>query len=370
MWFRSLQASWKSPSSRGQRLPLPHRVRQSPRLAVEHLEDRSLPSSYSAATVSGLITDINSANASGGSNTITLTAALTAPYVLTAVNNTTNGATGLPVIAAKDKLTIVGDGDAIERSTATGTPDFRLVEVASGGSLTLENMTLQGGLAECVAGAGPTYARVHQLAPIDGGGAIYSQGALVLNGVIVQDNEAIGGTYEKIVGINAGGGGIFSLDGSVSLQGGDIVQGNEAIGGNEKGQAGNTLGGNTLGGGLYASGSTVIVANSILDDNSALGGFGASELGEGYEVNASGNAYGGGLYVSGGTVNMTNATLTNNVAENPTPSLSGAFGYGGGLYLAAGTTAALDTATVAQITGNTASSGAAYDNIVGTYTLT
>ncbi len=38
----------------------------------------------------------------GGSNTINLTAPTTSPYVLTAVNNTTSGANGLPVIAAND----------------------------------------------------------------------------------------------------------------------------------------------------------------------------------------------------------------------------------------------------------------------------
>ena len=105
-------------------------------------------SSYTAATVSALIADITAANAAGGANTITLTAPTTSPYVLTAVNNTTYGATGLPIIAANDNLTIVGNGDTIERSTAAGTPDFRLLCVAGGASLTLENLTLQGGMLE------------------------------------------------------------------------------------------------------------------------------------------------------------------------------------------------------------------------------
>ena len=61
------------------------------------------------------------------------------------MNNTTGGAKGLPVIAANDSLTIVGSGDTIERSTASGTPSFRLLDVAAGASLTLGSMTLQGG---------------------------------------------------------------------------------------------------------------------------------------------------------------------------------------------------------------------------------
>lgn len=43
-------------------------------------------------------------------------------------------------------------------------------------------------------------------------------------------------------------------------------------------------------------------------------------------------------------------------------------GKGGGLQFVSGTVS-LDTATVAHVTGNTASSGAAYDNIDETYIL-
>ena len=105
------------------------------RLFLEQLEERALPSAYTANVAADLINDINAANAAGGANTITLAAPTTAPYVLTAVNNTTTasvnyGNTGLPVIAANDNLTILGNGDTIERSTATGTPYFRLLKVA------------------------------------------------------------------------------------------------------------------------------------------------------------------------------------------------------------------------------------------------
>jgi hypothetical protein len=318
-----------------------------------------LLTTYSAATVTALVADISAANTAGGSNTITLTASTTSPYVLTAVNNTTNGATGLPVIAALDNLTIVGNGDTIERSTATGTPDFRLLEVASGGSLTLEHLTAQGGLALCV------WHFKYNLPPLDGGGAIFSQGTLVLSGVTVQDNMAEGGTYDHFYGIVAGGGGIFSTGGSVTLEGRTIIQSNEAKGGEA---VSGEPGGNAFGGGLYASGGTVTVTNSTLESNTALGGLEpVDRLGIPVETvgAAGGTGIGGGLYASGGTISMTNATLENNIAASSALH----FGDGGGLYLAAGTTATLDAATVAQVTGNTASSGAAYDNIDGTYKL-
>src|SRR5262245_34402191 len=81
------------------------------RPALERLEDRTVPAAFTAGNVADLITDINAANAAGGSNTIALVAGTT--FTLTAVDNTTDGATGLPVIAANDSLTIVGNGDTI-----------------------------------------------------------------------------------------------------------------------------------------------------------------------------------------------------------------------------------------------------------------
>src|SRR5262249_6794620 len=140
---------------------------------VVQLEDRTVPSSFTAAGVADLIADINAANVAGGANTITLVAGTT--FTLTARDNSTDGPTGLPVIAANDNLTIQGNGDTITRSTATGTPAFRLLDVAAGASLTMSNATLQGGLAtnyQVIAVGNIEMAR---------GGAIFNQGTLSLN---------------------------------------------------------------------------------------------------------------------------------------------------------------------------------------------
>jgi hypothetical protein len=96
---------------------------------------------------------------------------------LTAVNNTTDGPTGLPVIAAGDNLTLIGHGDIIERSTAASTPAFRLFDVAAGASLQLKDLTLSGGL---------------EIGATARGGAIFSQGDLTLNHTVVQDNVVQG----------------------------------------------------------------------------------------------------------------------------------------------------------------------------------
>src|SRR5262249_41303409 len=146
---------------------------------LEALEDHILLNGYMAATAADLITDIGLANAAGGTNTITLTAATSSPYTVTAVDNTTDGATGLPVIAAGNILTIAGNGDTIEPSPAPGTPAFRLFDVAAGATLKLQNLTLQNGLA-----LGSDVSAQ--------GGAIYSQGTLSLDTVTVQNSTAQG----------------------------------------------------------------------------------------------------------------------------------------------------------------------------------
>jgi hypothetical protein len=306
----------------------PHRRR--PRLSLEHLEDRALPSNYTAASVSDLIADINAANQAGGSNTITLTAATTAPYVLTAVDNTTDGANGLPVIT-KGTLTIVGNGDTIERSTAGGAPDFRLMDVAKSGSLTLENLTLQNGDAF---GSGSAAE----------GGAIYNKGTLVLNGATIAVNAAAATKGD------AAGGGIWS-NGALTLENGTLVSNNVAQGAFGGGTDKRLYGGNAFGGGLYVAGGTLTLTSTTLSSNIARGGPASSYPRQGIP----GTGFGGGLYVGGGTVTLSNDTVTYNSAT-----------YGGGLYLAQGKVY-LDAFTVNHTSNNSAYSG--YPNIYGSYIL-
>jgi hypothetical protein len=386
------------------------------RLRLEQLEDRTLPSNFFAATVSDLIADINLANKDGGTDTITLTAPTTSPYVLTAVDNNADGANGLPVI--KKALTIVGNGDTIERSTASGTPDFRLFDVANGGSLTLQNLTQQNGLAFGWGSAAE-------------GGAIYNQGALVLSGATIQANSAIGSNGAPGVGFNkdggsgrdAAGGGIWS-NGSLTLENGSQILFNLAVGGNG-GQGIGPIqcnkfanGGNASGGGVYVAGGTADLLNANMSNNVALGGQPGFNVVDGFQDSATGNggralggaldvaagtvsltgvlvngnaadggstpyfngffpcqsfppppnAYGGGIYVGGGTLTLCNDIAENNMALGGYPT---GRGFGGGIYIVSGATVYIDSFTVAHTINNTDISGlnGSTANIGGTYTL-
>src|SRR5262249_24984376 len=125
----------------------------------------------SPINVNQLIADVLAANISGTPLSVTLPANTT--YDFTSAYSSTQSA--LPALTGN--LTIEGNGDTIDRSAASGTPAFRLFDVASGGSLTLENVTLTGGLAKGTGAAAE-------------GGAIYSSGTLDLSSVTVTSNQA------------------------------------------------------------------------------------------------------------------------------------------------------------------------------------
>jgi hypothetical protein len=281
---------------------------RSRRLQVEALEDRMVPSTFYAATASDLIADIKTANLQGGANSIVLTAPTTSPYVLTATDNTTDGYTVLPVITAGDNLTILtnngsanpGYGDVIDAGK-----HGRLFDVASGASLTLENVTLQNGFAW------------------KKGGAIYNQGTLVLSHVLVQGNIAyVPGTYQ----VDAAGGGIWS-NGSLTVENSSQFLANSAR---------SFLGaqiptGNAFGGAICIAGGTANIMGST---------FGSDVSFEG-NLAVGSKAYGGAVYVGGGTVTMSGDTVGSAYVGSPVVANAAVAGpgnaFGGGLCVAGGT---------------------------------
>jgi hypothetical protein len=338
-----------------------------PRLEV--LDDRTLPSTYYAATASDLVADINAANAAGGTNTIVLTAPTTSPYAL--ANSL------LPAISGGVKKKIAADSLTILTGNGSSSPGFgdiidasqhgRLFNVAAGATLTLKNLTLQNG-------------RV-----FGDGGAISNQGTLALSQVLVQNNTsefygAGGGiwsndsltvqnsTFDGNLAVNgsggpADGGAIYIAGGTVSITGSAF--------GDPNGGGGNIARGQTaFGGAVYVAAGTVTLSGDSFGlvnvpfyafsytGNSAEGGAGG--LGDGY---------GGALYVAGGSVTLTNDTIQGNFVEDLSNFDGFAFGdyggYGGGIYIADGATVSIDSFTLSNTTANISNGG----NIWGPYHL-
>jgi hypothetical protein len=317
---------------------------------MEQLENRLVPTIFSAPTVPDLIADINAANAAGGANTITLVAGTT--YTLTAADNATDGGNGLPVITSGDNLTITGNGDTIQRSTASGTPAFRLFDVARGASLALANLTLQGGYSASVASVQAS----------GRGGAILNAGSLSLNGVTVQNNSVYG---------NAFGGGILS-DGSLTVNA-STIQNNQAIGFDGQKLGGD--GGSAYGGGLFVVG-TASLTNVALASNAAQGGKGgvSGAFDSGKKVyHPGGWGEGGGLFVGdpylSATLDMHNCVFTGNSAIGGLGQRSGldGKGEGGGLFIDPLASVCLDALTLANFTRNKASTSG--PDIYGSYAI-
>ena len=215
---------------------------------------------WKANKVSDLIAAINAANQAGGVNTITLAPGKT--FTLTAVNNTTDGPTGLPVVAAHNKLTIHGNGATITRSKAAGTPAFRLFDVAPGAALTLESLTLANGLV------------VGDTGQDAGGGAILNAAGacLTVKCSVLCGNQVVGGDGGGGLGGFGFGGAVWN-DGTASF---DYVffRGNQAAGGASTNPEGAMTGAGSAFGGAISSQNdgTLTVKNCWFTGNKAIGG--------------------------------------------------------------------------------------------------
>ena len=211
-----------------------------------------------ACTTADLIAAINSANATPGGATITLATACA--YTLTAANNSTDGATGLPVITGN--VSIAGSGATITRSAANGTPTFRIFDVAGSGTLTVDSLTISNGLMSSngsIGGAGiynhgtlsvsrSTFTGNSSPSPNGvSGGAISNSGNLTVTTTTFTNNRAQEGasifnqnmatvsqtTFANNNGFIYGGGGVLNAFGTTNVDSslfvGNIGKGGGAI---------------------------------------------------------------------------------------------------------------------------------------------
>ncbi|MHB1433230.1 MAG: hypothetical protein ACYCVZ_14055 [Streptosporangiaceae bacterium] len=309
--------------------------------------------------VTTLNSDIATADSTGTPTIIDLAAGCV--YQLTTVETGVVGGIHGPVglTPVTGTVTLIGHLTTIERSTAVGTPAFRIAEVFGlGASLTIEGITLRNGLA-----AG----RPRISGESGDGGCLLADGSLITPSVTPSLPSAVllvlrdstlencgaaqgGGIY--LAGGTAGylyktdvlhstavtdGGGIYLEPGSTARIGVGYLARNSA-GGNggaiySAGQS-LTLTGSQLfqnsasseGGGVYSDGTVTNLNGSTLEFNQAgtMGGGVSAEGGTTnvrfslIEANDAGTS-GGGIWQGGGTVWMLNSFLGRNLPNNCAP---------------------------------------------------
>jgi len=318
----------------------PHHQSTRRRLTLEPLEGRALLSLTTwtvnslgdTGTGSGHSGDlrycITQADQTRGDNTInfSVTGTITLYSPLPDLSNTT----GLTDIEGPGAASLT-----VARSSAAGTPDFRIFTVDSGADVTLVGFTIMGGLDDI-------------------GGGIENSGTLTVTDSTIDHNSAFSNGV-----IDYGGGGIFTF-GTLTVSYSTIAN-NSATGSYGSG------------GGIDDDAGTLTISNSTIANNSAVGAGGGifTWFGSGtgsltvtdstIANNSATGGEGGGISSLFGTMTVTNSTIANNSAS---PA-------GGGLDVTAGT-ATLDNTIVALNTQGTGSSALASDifgSVSGAYNL-
>lgn len=292
-----------------------------------------------AGDTGALIDAINTAN--GNADTIINLSNST--YVLTSVNNNTDGDTGLPAIVSN--MTINGNGAEITRSAAGGTPDFRIMVFngAADITLTLNNLTLSNG---SVVGEG-------------GGFSNENSGTVNMNNCTIVDNTASTGANgvhndeDGVININnclisnndgpgRSGGVINDFDGIVNITDSTITFNDKTSG--------------LFGGGGVTNNSSGIlnitrttISDNTNSDEDSVGGVwnnsnGTLNLSESLVADNRGGRGGGIANNSSGTLNVINTTIKNNSSDT----------LGGGVYNNSSGETNIDSCT---ISGNNAPDG-------------
>ncbi len=292
-------------------------------------------------------------------------------------------------------LTIVGAGQTSTIIGAAATWQNRILQITGSSghalSVTLENLTIEGGIAHDGGLLGGQNAL--------GGGLLISGAAVTLSNVTMQDNQAQGpagaagaggkpGLAGKPGGTaeGASGGAIYLASGSLTLlndtvtentarggQGGDGGTGGgqgtkaaPAVTGGPGGAGG--AGGSAAGGGIYAASGTIVLSDDSFISNQAMGGVGGNggtggsgghgagglngkPGGVGGAGGAPGNATGGAIYVAGGSLTLTGSSIQGNQAVGGQGGQGGAGGPG--------------TAVIGSITGILGGSGSTLGGLSG-----
>jgi hypothetical protein len=352
--------------------------------------------SDSASPTSGsLRAAIIAANNDSASGTITIQLAA-GTYSLT-VQNTAGQEDGaqqgdLDITNPVHMLILVGQGTTGANATVidTGGLNDRAFQVDSGVTVQFQNLVIEHGLAQDNGTAGAAPGSTDGL----GGGILNQGGNVSLTNVVLQGNEALGGT-----GHNGLGGGLYTSAGTVRVAQSTFF-GNVALGGSglpgvltSQGLVGGPggTGGAGQGAGLYAAGGSVTLVGDTVSSNTALGGAGGrggfgSRGGPGGQ---GGTGAGAAVADNGALLALVGDTLSSNLARGGQggPAGSGTLfagstgrggsGLGGGLYTGGGfanlvnDTFVLNTTQAGSGSGRTpVTQGGAIDAAAGIVLLT
>lgn len=271
--------------------------------------------------VPGLISAINTANTNLELDTINLAAG--GSYILTAADNTASGPNGLPVtlndVAGAD-LTIHGNGSTIVRSSAGGTPDFRILRIGPEASVSIDGLTIANG-------------RATGSFPADLGGGIFNDhGTVTLNSCTVTGN--FGGYGGGILNDGTQGG-----SANMALTGCSILSNTAVQGGGIRNDASNGH-------------ATLVIEQSTISNN-----FGTS----------AGTTYGAGIQNVGSSgvakLTVSSSTISGNHSNGVMES------FGGGISNSAGPGTANIVLTNSTVSGNSAAKGGGIHNDAGSGTI-
>lgn len=220
-------------------------------------------------------------------------------YTLTQVYYVDFGANGLPAVTSV--ITTNGHGATLTRSALPATPEFRFTQVPAGGNLTLNDLTLSNGKSSANAYGGAFY--------IVGGSATFDN-------CVFENNSA---PWAGALSFGTPGG-MLEINDSTFRH--------------------NTA--NVAGGAIFGGGGTVVLNNSVFQENRSLTGYGGGIVNAGYLSTAtltlnntrviSNTAASGGGGIFNGADNGLTAILTINdstIAGNQAL-------YGGGVSLTVG----------------------------------
>ncbi len=389
LWLHQLRSRLfgRRSRNRGRKIP-PAAVRQRVRPRLEILEDRLTPNTYTVTDLNdtaGSATDvtlryaISQAVSSQDQNAVINFNSLLAGQTIKLSTTDSNNSYGpTAFVVSNAKVTI--NGSNAPGLILDGNNALRLFAVTSTGSLTLENLTAEGGLAQGGAGgAGGLGGGGGGGAGL--GGAVYDDGGhFTAEGVTFTNNKAqggAGGSTSTNSSTEAGGGG-----GGLGVDGSDASGVLGGAGGGSGGSGGSGYGGNPGGAGGFGGGG----GGGAYFGNGGAGGFGGGGGGGGAAPaggssfgggsGSSGSAYttsgsgafargggggggggmGGSLFANGGTLTLINDTFTANTAQGGDSGYyggGGGSGFGGAVFIRNSTlTAEFDT-----FSSNTAAQG-------------